>query len=825
MIHQSIQSWFKHKQIFPFSFQEETWKAIEGSYNGLVIAPTGLGKTFSVFVGIVNNYLTNPAHYKDGLKLIWVTPLRSLAKDIARAMLDFLEDIGLDWQVGVRNGDTSIQEKKGQVRHMPDVLIVTPESLHLLFAQKENTRFFKNLNCIAVDEWHELMGSKRGILVELAVSRLRFLNPTLLVWGISATIGNIEDAATVLSPSTDNPHIVIKAAEKKSIDIITILPHEIEILPWAGHLGTKMAATLLPIIEQSRTTLIFTNTRGQAELWYQVMLDVEPSLAGLIAIHHGSIDMELRRWIEDAIHDYRLKAVICTSSLDLGVDFRPVDTVIQIGSPKGVARFLQRAGRSGHSPFETSRIYFLPTHSLELVEASALKEAATLSLIESKEPLILCFDVLIQYLITLAVGEGFTPQEVFAQIIKTHAYKDITRQEWEWCLTFITQGGEALGSYEEFHKVIIENGIYKVTGRRIAMLHRLNIGVIVSETMLKVKFMGGGYVGMIEEYFISRLKPGDAFILAGKILDLVAIKDMTVIVKKSSAKKAITPSWMGGRLPLSSNLSNMLRKKFTLASQPHPVEDELKILQPLLEHQKKHSYIPGENDFLIELIDTKDGYHLFMYPFEGRMVHEVMAALVAYRLSLIKPISFSIAMNDYGFELLSDQPIPITQENARAILSNENLLTDINRSINAAEMARRKFRDIAVVAGLIYKNYAGAQKKDKNLQSTAGIIFKVFEEYDSHNLLIKQAYDEVFYQQLEEPRLAMALQRIESSQIVIKKATAFTPLSFPIKVDSLRENLTSEELEDRIKKMKEQSLSTNDFFANKPTTNRGRLRR
>ncbi len=804
-----IKDWFQSLGNQPFPFQEESWQKFHEGYSGLVIAPTGFGKTFSVFISLVMHYLNHPAQYGEGLKLLWITPLRSLAKDLGRAMGESLAQIGLDWEVGVRNGDTPVAERQRQTRKMPDVLIITPESLHLLFAQKNNSAYFKHLKCVAIDEWHELLGSKRGVLTELALSRLRALTKELRIWGISATIGNIEEALDVLIPYQDTPRTLVRSRNKKKTEILTILPEEIEVLPWAGHLGTKMVQQLIPIINQSRTTLIFTNTRGQSELWYQVLLNAAPDLAGQLAIHHGSVDAELRTWIEEMLHKEQLKAVICTSSLDLGVDFKPVDTVIQIGSPKGVARFLQRAGRSGHSPFETSRIYFLPTHSLELVEAAALKEAAKKGVIESREPMVQTFDVLVQYLVTLAVGEGFREESLFKQVKQTYAFRYLEPEEWQWALRFITQGGDVLTAYEDFQKVIIKEGVHKVKSRRIAMMHRLNLGVIVSDPMLKVKFLTGGYIGMVEEYFVSKLNPGDKFGLAGKVLEFVMIKDMTVLVKKSNAKRAITPSWLGGRLPLSANLSAFLRQRFSEALKFGPLAPELKKLQPLFQWQQQYSHIPRADEFLIERIETRDGHHLFMYPFEGRLVHEVMSALVAYRLSKIQPVSFSMAMNDYGFELLSDQEIPLDKINWAQVLSADNLTEDIARSINAAEMAGRKFRDIAVIAGLVVKNYAGKFKNDKNLQSSSGLIFRIFEQYDSQNLLMRQAYEEVFYQQLEEPRLAAALQRIQQGKIIIVDAKAFTPLSFPIKVDSLRQDLSSEELDVKVRKMQAETMKSN----------------
>ena len=489
--------------------------------------------------------------------------------------------------------------------------------------------------------------------------------------------------------------------------------------------------------------------------------------------------------------------------MDLGVDFRPVETVIQVGSPKGVARFLQRAGRSGHSYDAVSKIYFLPTHSLELVEAAAMKKAIAENIIESRQPMLLCYDVLIQYLSTLAISDGFNPDEIYREIVSTHCYKEMTKEEWNHIIHFITTGGNALQQYDDYKKMEVENGIYKIRNRRIAMRHRLHIGTIVSESMMKVKFISGGFVGVIEEYFISRLQPGDSFTLAGRNLEFIMIKDMTALVRKSSSKKSIVPSWQGGRMPLSANLGKMLRETLNLVNsekqqetrdkQPastihhspftihyslftiHEAYHELQILQPLFELQQHLSHVPKENELLIEQIETKDGFHLFVYPFEGRLVHEAMAAILAYRISRITPITFSFAMNDYGFELLSDQPIPVDDSNAYELFSPENLFEDIQRSVNSTEMAKRKFRDIAVIGGLIFQGYPGEQKKARHLQASASLLFNVFSEYEPNNLLLKQSYTEVMEQQMEEARLRDMLHRIQQSKIIITfPQTAYT---------------------------------------------------
>ncbi len=826
-----IKGWLEAKGLSPFLFQEEAWQHIIHHESGLVNAPTGCGKTFSVFLGSLIQFINeNPDSYQSkkisGLQLLWITPLRALAKDIARAMEEVISELNMNWKVAIRNGDTTTGERAKQKRQMPEILIITPESLHLLLAQKNYTELFQHIKIIAVDEWHELMGSKRGVQVELAVSRIAGIHKSLTaissshefktnenrlsIWGISATIGNLEEAKEVLLSPVTAGGVIVKTHMKKQIEIESVLPDEMEKYPWAGHLGLKLIEKVIPIIEQSRTTLIFINTRGMSERWYQELLNHAPQLAGAIALHHGSIEQELRFWVEEALHSAKLKAVVCTASLDLGVDFRPVETVIQVGSPKGVARFLQRAGRSGHSYDEISKIYFLPTHSLELVEAAALKSAIDEELIESKEPMLLCFDVLIQYLNTLAISDGFRPSDLFHEIKTTYCYRDLQQEEWEEVLQFLVEGGKALHQYDDYRKIEIIDGFYRITNRRIAMRHRMNIGTIVSDVMLKVKMVSGGYIGVIEEYFISRLEPGDSFTLAGRNLELVQIKDMTAFVRKSTSKKTIVPSWNGGRMSLTANLGKKLRETFNEVVEAGRLKQpdyspELQHLSSLFELQQQLSHIPKDDELLIEQHESKDGYHLLVYPFEGRLVHEAMSAILAYRIGKIAPLTFSIAMNDYGFELLCDQPIPVDDTNVADLFTSDNLTADIQRSVNSTEMARRKFRDIAVIGGLIVQSAPGEKTKARHLQASASLLFNVFSEYDSKNVLLRQAYSEVFDQQMEEVRLRNAFTRIQQSRIVLTFPERFTPLCFPIIADGLnRNNLSSEKLEDRILRMQAQ---------------------
>jgi ATP-dependent Lhr-like helicase len=828
---QIISQWYKRKNWHQFPFQKEMEEAYLGGYSGLLNAPTGSGKTFALFLPFLADYINkNPDTWhtrtNNGLMMLWITPLRALTNDIKKAMQEVCDEIGIPWKIATRTGDTPAAEKQALKKKLPEVLLTTPESLHLMLAQKEYPKIFQSLQVVVIDEWHELLGTKRGVQVELGLSRLKVLSRKpeaesqisdikdsrlrtqdlrLRIWGISATIGNLEQAADVLL-GNDFPADrikMIRAHVDKKLVIKSIIPENIESYSWAGHIGLKLLPQVIEIVSKSKTTLIFTNTRSQSEIWYHAILDNYPEYAGIMAMHHGSLDNELRNWVEQALHAEALKLVVCTSSLDLGVDFRPVDTVIQVGSPKGVARFMQRAGRSGHSPGAVSRAYFVPTHSLELLEGAALKQGIKQGIFESRDPMLLTMDVLVQYMVTLAVSDGFRADELFNEVKTTYAFADLTRNEFGELLDFVTHGGNVLAQYDEFLKVEVENGLYQVKSRRVAMRHRLSIGTITSDVSIRVKWLSGGSLGTIEESFISKLKAGDNFWFAGRSLEFIRVKEMTAYVKKSNAKKGLIPSWMGGRMPLSSQLSAVFRDKLDEVAHGIENDEEVIALRPLFDLQAQLSHLPQSHEFLIESFKSREGHHLLFYPFEGRLVHEGMASLLAYRISKIKPFSFSIAMNDYGFELLADDDIPIEQAlEDTGFFSIDNLLDDIMHSLNANEMARRRFRDIAHIGGLVFTGYPGQPIKNRHLQASTSLLFDVFSEYEPNNLLVRQAYNEALAFQLEEFRLRAALQRIVTQNIILKQIEQPTPFAFPIMVDSLgRERLTTETLEERIARM------------------------
>ncbi len=805
-----IEAWFASKGWESHGFQREVWEAQAAREQGLIIAPTGSGKTYAAMSETLATAVLNEkeGQIAAGVQLIWIAPIRALTKEIKASAERMVMGFGLDWKVSTRTGDSTAAEKAKQRNALPQILITTPESLHVLLAMKGSEKRFSTLKCLVVDEWHELLGTKRGVQVELAAAWLRKIAGQPIVWGISATLGNPEEAVVALLGSGGKNRIV-KANWKKRIEVQSLMPPQLERLPWAGHLGLKLLDQVIGVIRDHGSTLVFTNTRAQSEIWYHKILESAPDLAGVLALHHSSIAKDLRDWVETALHGGELRAVVCTSSLDLGVDFRPVEAVIQIGGPKGVARFAQRAGRSGHAPHAISKIFFLPTHGLELIEAAALRDAMESERIECREPLQRSFDVLIQFLCTLAVGDGFDVHEAAAAVRSTHAFETLDDIEWAWCLRFICDGGDSLTAYDEYKRVTVEDdtGLLVLRDRRQARRHRMSIGTIVSDQMIKVKWKGGGFIGHVEEYFVASMEPGDCFWFAGMSLEFVRIKESVAHVKRSKKPKGRVPVYLGGRLSLSSELGHALRDELDAFGKGHIRSPEMARVSPLLELQQHMSKLPSRDEVLVEQFETDDGHHLCFYPFEGRGVHEALGMLIAYRWSQHHPLSISISCNDYGFELLSDEPLKIQDVMSLNLLSSSDLMRDIQSGVNASEMARRRFREIAVISGLSFQGFPGQQQGVRHLQSHTGLIFEVFREFDPDNLLFRQAYDELIDQQMEWTRLKSVLERLQKRVITPSFPAHPTPFSFPLVVDRLREKLSSEQLEHRIKKMLVRSLS------------------
>ena len=794
----TVSQWFNEQGWQPQSFQKQCWEAYASGKNGMLHAPTGSGKTYALWGAILSEAQQHKTLPK-GINALWITPLRALAVEIQQATQKMNSALLPETEVVLRTGDTSQSSRTKQKRNPSFGLVTTPESLHLLLSTKEHQNDFKQLQVVVVDEWHELLGTKRGVQVELALAYLRSFLPKLKVWGISATLGNPDLARTILLGNTEN-YTVVTAALSKKIVVKSLLPKTMERFPWRGHLGLHLLPQVMELIKKKKSTLLFTNTRAQCELWFHALLEANPDLAGHLAMHHGSIDKKIRLWVEDALRNNQLKVVVCTSSLDLGVDFSPVENCIQVGSPKGVSRFIQRAGRSGHRPNAKSIIHFLPTHAMELIESVALQKGIATQQLEDRIPFLNSYDVLLQFMMTLAVGSGFHPNTLFPIVQKTFCFQTLDKERWQWLLNFLIKGSQSLEHYDEYKKVsLLEDGSLKVQNRSIAMRHRMSMGTIISDALLRIRYQKGGHLGSIEEWFVSKLKPGDVFTFSGKNLELLRIHNMEVIVRKSKSKKARIPAWMGGRMSFSAHLSDLLKKTlFEIEDNKTP---EFKALKPVFEQQQKESIVPQPHQLLIERFETKEGIHTVFYPFEGYALHEAMASLMAYRISLLSPISFSMSFNDYGFELLSDQAFDAQMFLDNNLFSPDFLLEDLQKSINISEMARRRFRDIAVISGLVFQGFPNKPLKTKHLQSGAQLFYEVFKDYEPDNLLYLQALEETFDHGMERGRLTQVMEELQNKTVVWKECRQPTPFSFPLITDRIRTKLSSESVEDRIKKM------------------------
>ncbi len=813
MLHPLLIRWLELKKWKAFPFQTETWSHSMRGESGLLHAPTGFGKTLAVWMGPLSETLTSLNLSEGGIpapaqlsslpcEVLWITPLRALSQDTLRALREPMADLGIEWPAEARTGDTSAY-RKAKLRHkLPHTLVTTPESLSLMLTHPDTRGKFSHLKCVIIDEWHELLGTKRGIQTELCLARLRKWRPAkkLRVWALSATLGNLEEASKPLhrhqKSRPRNFHILAAQLEKK-IEIRTFIPTEIESFPWSGHLGTKLVSRVAEQVGKANTTLLFTNTRNQTETWFQRLSETRLFQENEIALHHGSLDREERALVETGLREGTLRCVVCTSSLDLGVDFSPVDQVIQVGSPKGIARLTQRAGRAGHSPGQVSRIFCVPTNALELVEFSAARDSWERREIESRLLLKKPLDVLVQHLITLVLGQPARPEDLKKEILSTHSYHDLTDTEWDWCLAFITNGGK-LAQYPQYKKAVLDKGRLGVPDKRTAQLHRLNIGTIASDAAITVKFTGGRTLGSVEESFISKLKPGKQFVFAGRRLELVRFHKLTATVRVATKKaQGDIPSWAGGRSPLSSELAHSVARQ--LLSPPD--NEEMRAVAPILKIQKEWSRIPTEERLLVEFTTSREGEHLFIYTFAGRLVHEGLSSLAAYRISRHTGESIHTTQNDYGFSLTARHGLSLDEDILREALSPENLEHDLLSCMNTAEMSRRQFRVIARVAGLLVPDLPGNRRPTRDLQVSARLLFEVFSRYDPGNLLLEQSRREILEGKLELTRLQSTLESVSGKPFELVETERLTPMAFPLWADRLSAYLPAGDATSQLEKM------------------------
>ena len=804
-----IEAWFERQGWTPLPFQRQCWQAYLAGESGLIQVPTGSGKTYAAVMGPIAELLADPS---PGLRLLYLTPLRALSRDLALAIQQPIEAMGWPLRVGIRNGDTSNYERGKQLRSPPEILITTPESLSLLLANPKVHALFGGLRAVVIDEWHELMGSKRGSQTELCLSWLRSQRPGLRTWAISATIGNLDEAARSALGAGSEPRL-ITAAIARATEIRSLLPESIDGFPWAGHLGLRRYEDLVAALEPGVSTLLFTNTRNQAERWHQCLRYACPEMEHALALHHSAIDRAEREAIEAGVKAGSLRWVVCTSSLDLGVDFQPVERVVQIGSAKNVARLLQRAGRSAHLPGGTSQVLFMPTHALELLELSALRRGLAAGLVEERRQPNAPIDVLLQHLTSLACGPGFEPAQALAAVRTAWSYRQLSDSDWQWCLRFLEHGGDCLGAYPRYRKLEREGDLYLVKEKAIARMHRLHIGTITADRAVTVRFVRGAVLGHVEEAFIGRLKAGDVFFFAGRQLEFVRLREMTAQVKASSKKSSTVPAWAGGQMALSDLLSRHLRAEVdrcarALAGEAKLDSPELVALEPLLQRQMQLSRLPRQHELLVEVCNSREGSHLYAYPFEGRFVHEGLGFLWAWRLARHQPSTITVSVNDYGFELLAPKNYPFEEMfelHAEELLDDSDLKDDLEQAINLSELCRRRFRAIAQISGLVLNGYPGQSKSGSQLQISAALLYDVFSRHEPANRLLAQARSEVLSEQLDLPRITGALQRLQQCSLQVERTPRPGPLAFPLLAERLKNRMSNESLLQRLERLRQKA--------------------
>ena len=804
-----IQSWFKRRGWTPLPFQEHSWTAYLEGRSGLIQVPTGSGKTFAAVMGPIARMLADTDEHP-GIRLLYITPLRALSRDLALAIREPISEMRWPLRVGIRNGDSSSSERSKQLKSPPQILVTTPESLTLLLSNSKAEELFSHLDTVVLDEWHELMGSKRGTQTELCLSWLRQQRPSLQTWAISATIGNLAQAARH-ALGTDGDPVIIGGAPARVTEIRSLLPETIDGFPWAGHLGLRMYEDLVAAMNPGISTLLFTNTRNQSERWFQCLRFACPEMEGALALHHSAIDRSEREAIEASVKAGTIRWVVCTSSLDLGVDFQPVEQVVQIGSPKNLARLLQRAGRSAHLPGGTSQVLFMPTNALELLELSAVRRGLEEGLVEQRRPPMAPLDVLLQHLTSLACGAGFHPEETLRAVRSSAAFSNLAQEDWDWCLRFLEHGGDCLAAYPRYRKLEWDEAVqrFRVRESAIARLHRLNIGTITAAPAITVRFVRGAVLGHVEETFIGQLKPKDVFFFSGRQLEFVRLRDMTAYVKVSNRKSRTVPAWAGGQMALSDLLTHHLRLEVDRASRGELDTPELQALRPLFERQQDLSVLPRIGQLLIETCRTREGTHLYAYPFEGRFVHEGIGFLWASRLTRLERGTITVSVNDYGFELLAPKTYPMAElleDHSDLLLNTDHLERDLEAALNLSELQRRRFRAIAQVAGLMHRGFPGSGKSTGQLQISASLLFDVFERHEPQNRLLLQARREVLDEQLELSRLEAALQRAAQQEWLHVATPRPGPLAFPLLVERLNNRMSNETVLERIQRMQEEAI-------------------
>ena len=800
LLPQNFMDWFERRGWKPRPHQWAMLEQAKAGNSALLISPTGGGKTLAGFLpSLVDLHLP---HETDGIHTLYVSPLKALAVDIQRNLETPISEMALPVTMETRTGDTP-QSKRIRIRtHPPDILITTPEQVSLLVADPSAAHLLRSLKCVIVDELHSLVHSKRGVLLSLALTRVRTHAPRVRMVGLSATVADPDALRAWLAPAGLSP-VPLITGNPGAPPNIRIL-ESVERVPWSGHSSRYAVPDIYAEIKKAKLALLFVNTRSQAEVLFRELWDINDDTLP-IALHHGSLDVQQRRKVEAAMTANKLKAVVCTSTLDLGIDWGDVDLVIHVGAPKGSSRLLQRIGRANHRLDEPSNALLVPSNRFEVLECEAAVEAARENAQDSEYPSIMKLDVLAQHILGRACAGPFDSGQLFSEVTSAFTFRMLTREMFDQVLDYVATGGYALKSYERYAKLKQQvDGLWRLTHPRLAMQYKLNVGTIVEAEMLKVRLAkirrvmgrrmatGGFVIGELEEYFLSQLALGDTFLFGGEVLRFEGLDEFGALATRAPGRDPKIPSYMGGKFPLSTYLAGRVRGILSDPEQWHSlplqVSDWLRV-------QRHVSILPKAHEMLVETFPRADKHYMVCYPFEGRLAQQTLGMLLTRRLERwgARPLGF--VASEYALviwmlgdvaALISGGRIPL------ATLFDEDMLgDDLEAWLAESSVMKRTFRNVAIIAGLIERNMPGKKKTARQVTVNTDLIYDALRTHQPDHILLRAAWDDAADGLIDVHRLGAMLKRVRH-HIVHKALDQVSPLAVPLLLDIGRESVQGE---------------------------------
>lgn len=768
-------SWFTARGWRPRAHQLDMLAAAEAGRSALLVAPTGGGKTLA---GFLPSLIALHADPRPGLHTLYISPLKALAVDIARNLLAPVEEMGLSIAIETRTGDTPANRRARQRERPPQILLTTPESLTLLLSLPDAAEIFGTLRTVVIDEVHALAGTKRGDQLALCLSRLSSLAPGMRRVGLSATIAHPEAIAAWCAPDARAESVELVRAEGGAAPALDVILPEGR-LPWGGHMGLASMPEVYERLKGAGVTIVFVNTRAQSELCFQALWRLNDENLP-IALHHGSLTVEQRRKVEAAMAAGKLRAVVATASLDLGIDWGAVDQVIQVGAPKGVARLLQRVGRANHRMDEPSNALLVPANRFEVIECRAAIEAVAAGEVDGEPPRPGGLDVLAQHILAMACHAPFHPDDLYAEVTRAAPYAALSRRDFDDTLRFVEDGGYALTAYERFRKLFRDSeGVVHVRNAQVVRQLRMNLGTIVETPLMKVRLRGGPVLGEVEEWFVSTLEPGDNFMFAGQLLRYERLEPASVIVTRGGDGEPRVPAYAGSKLPLSTSLARRVRGIIGDPRQwrtlPPPVQDWLRL-------QRRASELPSKDGLLVETFPRGGRWFTVAYCFEGRLAHQTLGMLLTRRMERLGQGPLGFLATDYVVATWAAFP----PEDVARLFEEDLLGEELEEWMADSSMLRRSFRNIATIAGLLEKNHPGQEKSGRQMTMSADLIYDVLRKHEPDHILLRATRAEAAAGLTDVGRIGALLARVQG-RIRHVALDRVSPLAVPALIEEGRE--------------------------------------